>query len=102
MQQNGYFPNTANAITRYFNKASLPTQQQTLGQIDQRQMRQRLREVAKREAALIKLLGVQPKVVGVVQQFLKLNARLIDKICPRQALDVPEGAWRKIALLPLQ
>lgn len=33
MQQNGYFPNTANAITRYFNKASLPTQQQTLGQI---------------------------------------------------------------------
>lgn len=33
MQQNGYFPSTANAITRYFNKASLPTQQQTLGQI---------------------------------------------------------------------
>lgn len=33
MQQNGYFPNTASAITRYFNKASLPTQQQTLGQI---------------------------------------------------------------------
>lgn len=33
MQQNGYVPNTANAITRYFNKAALPSQQETLGQI---------------------------------------------------------------------
>ncbi|WP_342325135.1 regulatory protein YcgZ [Kosakonia sp. BYX6] len=33
MHQNGYHPSTANAITRYFNKATLPTQQQTLGQI---------------------------------------------------------------------
>nr|WP_318381455.1 regulatory protein YcgZ [uncultured Enterobacter sp.] len=33
MRQNGYLPDTANAITRYFNKATLPTQQETLGQI---------------------------------------------------------------------
>ncbi|HFZ8993450.1 TPA: regulatory protein YcgZ [Citrobacter freundii] len=33
MQQNGYIPDTANAITRYFNKAILPTQQETLGQV---------------------------------------------------------------------
>ncbi|MDU2938613.1 MAG: regulatory protein YcgZ [Enterobacteriaceae bacterium] len=33
MQQNGYIPDTANAIARYFNKAALPTQQETLGEI---------------------------------------------------------------------
>ncbi len=33
MRQNGYIPDTANAITRYFNKAALPSQQETLGQI---------------------------------------------------------------------
>ncbi|KIS45309.1 regulatory protein YcgZ [Kosakonia radicincitans] len=33
MQQNGYLPNTATAVTRYFNKATLPTQQATLGKI---------------------------------------------------------------------
>ncbi|MBB1200992.1 two-component-system connector protein YcgZ [Enterobacteriaceae bacterium 89] len=33
MQQNGYIPDTADAIARYFNKANLPTQQETLGQI---------------------------------------------------------------------
>ncbi|APG17283.1 two-component-system connector protein YcgZ [Kosakonia radicincitans DSM 16656] len=33
MQQNGYLPNTAAAVTRYFNKATLPTQQVTLGKI---------------------------------------------------------------------
>lgn len=33
MRQNGYIPETANAIARYFNKAALPGQQETLGQI---------------------------------------------------------------------
>lgn len=33
MQQNGYISDTANAIAQYFNKAHLPTQQETLGQI---------------------------------------------------------------------
>lgn len=33
MQQNGYIPDTANAIARYFNKAALPSQQEILGQI---------------------------------------------------------------------
>ncbi|MEW7315017.1 regulatory protein YcgZ [Buttiauxella gaviniae] len=33
MQQNNYVPDTANAITRYFSKAALPSQQETLGQI---------------------------------------------------------------------
>ena len=33
MQQNGFLPNTANAVTRYFDKATLPTQQETLGRI---------------------------------------------------------------------
>lgn len=33
MQQNDYLRGTANAVTRYFNKATLPTQQATLGRI---------------------------------------------------------------------
>ncbi|ELQ6126970.1 two-component-system connector protein YcgZ [Cronobacter dublinensis] len=33
MRQNGYIPDSANAIARYFDKAALPTQQETLGQI---------------------------------------------------------------------
>ena len=33
MRENGYTPNTANAITQYFNKANQPSQQETLGQI---------------------------------------------------------------------
>lgn len=33
MRQNGLVPNSANDIARYFNKASLPSQQETLGQI---------------------------------------------------------------------
>ncbi len=33
MHQNGYSPSTANAITRYFNRAALPSQQETLGNI---------------------------------------------------------------------
>ncbi len=33
MRENGFAPNTANAITQYFNKANHPSQQETLGQI---------------------------------------------------------------------
>lgn len=33
MQQNSYIPDAANALARYFNKAFLPTQQETLGLI---------------------------------------------------------------------
>ncbi|QKJ86026.1 Two-component-system connector protein YcgZ [Paramixta manurensis] len=33
MRQNGYAPNTENAIAQYFNQATLPSQQETLGQI---------------------------------------------------------------------
>lgn len=33
MRQNGYTPDSANAIARYFNRATLPTQQETLGQV---------------------------------------------------------------------
>ncbi len=33
MRQNGYMPDTANAISQYFSKAELPTQQETLGEI---------------------------------------------------------------------
>ncbi|AXF64032.1 two-component-system connector protein YcgZ [Leclercia sp. LSNIH6] len=33
MRENGYTPNTANAIAHYFNKANQPSQQETLGQI---------------------------------------------------------------------
>jgi len=33
MQQNGYVPDSASAIAQYFTKASMPTQQETLGQI---------------------------------------------------------------------
>lgn len=33
MHQNGYLPDTANAIARYFSAADLPSQQETLGEI---------------------------------------------------------------------
>lgn len=33
MRQNGYAPNSVEAIASYFSKASLPSQQETLGQI---------------------------------------------------------------------
>ncbi len=33
MQQNGYVADSATAIARYFEKATLPTQQETLGQV---------------------------------------------------------------------
>ncbi|MFO3905328.1 regulatory protein YcgZ [Enterobacter hormaechei] len=33
MRQNGFAPNTANAIAQYFNKANQPSQQEMLGQI---------------------------------------------------------------------
>lgn len=33
MRQNGYQPDAAAAIAQYFDKASLPTQQETLGQV---------------------------------------------------------------------
>jgi hypothetical protein len=33
MQQNNHVTNSANAITRYFTKAALPSQQETLGEI---------------------------------------------------------------------
>lgn len=33
MRENGYAPNTVNAITQYFTKANQPTQQEMLGQI---------------------------------------------------------------------
>lgn len=33
MRQNGYTPNSSEGIAQYFNKASLPSQQETLGQI---------------------------------------------------------------------
>ncbi|MBK0097418.1 two-component-system connector protein YcgZ [Erwinia sp. S63] len=33
MRQNRYTPNSSEAIAQYFNKASLPSQQETLGQI---------------------------------------------------------------------
>lgn len=33
MRQNSYIPDSGNAIVQYFEKAALPTQQETLGQI---------------------------------------------------------------------
>lgn len=33
MQQNGYVADSATAIAQYFEKAALPTQQETLGQV---------------------------------------------------------------------
>ena len=33
MQQNGHLSDTATAIAQYFEKAALPTQQETLGQV---------------------------------------------------------------------
>ncbi|MEG1212013.1 MAG: regulatory protein YcgZ [Leclercia sp.] len=33
MRENGFAPNTANAITQYFTKANQPSQQEILGQV---------------------------------------------------------------------
>lgn len=33
MRQNGYTPNSSEALAQYFSEASLPSQQETLGQI---------------------------------------------------------------------
>ncbi|MEB5971008.1 regulatory protein YcgZ [Pantoea dispersa] len=33
MRQNGYTPNSVEAIANYFSKATLPSQQETLGQV---------------------------------------------------------------------
>ena len=54
MRQNGFVPNTANAITQYFNKANQPTQQEALGQIVVEILREG--KVLNRKAICTKLL----------------------------------------------
>lgn len=54
MRENGFVPNTANAITQYFNKANQPTQQEALGQIVVEILREG--KVLNRKAICTKLL----------------------------------------------
>ena len=59
MRENGFVPNTANAITQYFNKASQPTQQEALGQIVVEILREG--KVLNRKAICTKLLSGMEK-----------------------------------------
>lgn len=79
MRQNGYSPNSAEAISRYFSKASLPSQQETLGQI--------VIEILKdgrnlnRKSICTKLLGRLEQVSGPdeEQHYHELIALLFDR-----------------------
>src|SRR5437762_6585654 len=65
------------------------------GGADQRQVRERLREVAEVLCLGAELFAVQPEVIGVAEHLLEDEARLVQVAHARQALDIPEGAHRE-------
>ena len=65
------------------------------GGADQRQVRERLREVAEVLCLGAELFAVQPEVIGVAEHLLEDEARLVQVTHARQALDIPEGAHRE-------
>ena len=69
------------------------------GGADQRQVRERLREIAELFAGRPHLLGVQAEMVGVGEHLLKREPRRVQAAGPGQCLDVPERADRERALL---
>ena len=72
------------------------------GRRDQRQVGERLREVAQRLAGRADLLGVEAEVVRVGEHLLERQPRLVEPPRPRQRLDVPERADREGALVAAQ
>src|SRR5581483_6953420 len=70
--------------------------------VDQRQVRETLREVAEELAARgVDLLRVEADVVRELEQLLHRLARLLDAADARERLDEPERAREERALLPL-
>ena len=67
------------------------------GRGDQREMRERLREVAELFTGVTDLLPVQPEVVGVREHLLEHEAGVVDPPGARERVDVPERAHRERA-----
>src|SRR5437763_10320985 len=72
------------------------------GRADQREMRERLREVPERLAGWADLLGVEPEVIRVGEHLLEGQPGLVDAAGAGQRLDVPERTDREGALIALQ
>src|SRR5204863_275782 len=70
------------------------------GGADQRQVRERLGEVAEVLRLGAQLLAVQAQVIGVAEHLLEEEPRLLEVPHAGEALDVPEGAHREGAFLP--
>src|SRR5207342_2874894 len=69
---------------------------------DQREMGERLWEVAERLPRRPDLLGVEAEVVGVGEHLLEGETRLVESAGAGERLDVPEGADREGALFALE
>src|SRR5262249_22022620 len=69
------------------------------GGADERQVRERLGEVAEVLRLGAELLAVQPEVIGVAEHLLEEEARLVQVPHAGEALDVPEGAHGEGAFL---
>src|SRR5262245_18841219 len=67
------------------------------GGADERQVRERLGEVAEVLRLVTELLAVEPEVIRVAQHLLEEEARFVQVAHAREALDIPEGAHRKRA-----
>src|SRR3954453_85121 len=65
------------------------------GGVDQRQVRERLGEVADLFPGQGDLLGVQPHVVGVGEHLLEGRPCVLDPAGPGEGIDVGEGAERE-------
>ncbi|RMS09672.1 hypothetical protein ALP72_05644 [Pseudomonas coronafaciens pv. coronafaciens] len=75
---------------------------QKTGRADQRQMTQGLRCVAQMPRVTVELFGIQPQRVGVTQQLLELQMRLLDPPGTGQTFHVPERAGHEGALFARQ
>src|SRR5439155_12103860 len=70
--------------------------------VDQREVRQALREVAEEfSASGVDLLGVESDVVRGCDQLVHKRPRLVELSLPRQGVDEPEGAGQERALVAL-
>jgi hypothetical protein len=72
------------------------------GGVDERQVGERLGEVAELLAGEADLLGVQAEVVGVGEHLLQRQPRLLQPTRAGQRVHVPEGADRERPLLAAQ
>src|SRR5436309_7079048 len=70
------------------------------GGADERQVRERLGEVAEVLCLRTQLLAVQSEVIGVAEHLLEEEPRLLQIPHAGEALDVPEGAHREGTFVP--